>query len=254
MVHMDNKRFSKEYEIHYYETNSFQEATPITLLNFLEDSAISNSASVGYGVKDLLDIGACWVLYRWFIKIYRYPMLGEKILVQTWPSSFERFYGYRQFLANDSEGKVILKADSIWIFFNIHKRKPMRIPDELAKAYHINGTKVFDEPFPDMDFDFKPNVTKDFLVRRSDIDSNNHVNNKRYVDWIIETLPQHIYENFRMTSLDIIYKKEAVIDSIIQSGCMVESEDTQNLCLAHKVSDINNGSELVAAKTVWQKK
>ena len=44
---MDNKRFSKEYEIHYYETNSFQEATPITLLNFLEDSAISNSASVG---------------------------------------------------------------------------------------------------------------------------------------------------------------------------------------------------------------
>ncbi|NLP14674.1 MAG: acyl-ACP thioesterase [Clostridium sp.] len=251
---MPNKRFLKEYEIHYYETNSLQEATPITLLNYLEDSAISNSASVGYGVKDLMKAGAGWVLYRWFLKIYRYPKLGEKIKVQTWPSSFERFYGNRQFLISDAEEKAIVKAASIWIFFNIQKRKPMRIPDELINAYVIDETEVLKEPFPSMDFDFKPYAIKDFYVRRSDIDTNNHVNNKRYIDWILETLPQHIYENFRMESLDILYKKEAVIDSFIQSGCMHESEHAQALCLLHRMWDKTTGSELAVARTTWQKR
>lgn len=251
---MHNKRFLKEYEIHYYETNSMQEATPITLLNYLEDSAISNSASVGYGVKELMEAGAGWVLYRWFLKINRYPKLGEKISVQTWPSSFERFYGNRQFLVSDSEGKIIVKAASIWIFFNIQKRKPMRVPNELINAYNVDETEVLKEPFSSMDFDFKPNVAKDFSVRRSDIDTNNHVNNKRYINWILETLPQNIYDNYMMESLDILYKKEAGIDSAIQSGCMNESEPSQSLSLVHRLLDKKSGLELAAARTIWRQK
>jgi len=113
---------------------------------------------------------------------------------------------------------------------------------------------VLKEPFSSMDFDFKPNVAKDFSVRRSDIDTNNHVNNKRYINWILETLPQNIYDNYMMESLDILYKKEAGIDSAIQSGCMNESEPSQSVSLVHRLLDKKSGLELAAARTIWRQK
>lgn len=250
---MQIKRFSKEFEIHYYEVNKLQEATPITILNYLEDSAISNSASVGYGVNELKEIDAGWVLNRWYLKMDRYPKLGEKIIIETWPSSFERFYGNREFLIMDVEGKIIGRAASIWIYFNIAKRRPMRIPVELGNAYGGEQSKALSEPFTYLDFDFAPDAVEEFQVKRSDIDTNDHVNNKKYIDWIMESVPQEIYDNYKVVSLEIMYKKESTLGAVIQSGCISDPECSGCPCLMHRIWDKNTGLELAAAKTIWQK-
>jgi len=52
---------------------------------------------------------AGWVLYRWLIKIDRLPKLGETITVQTWASSFERFYGNREFIVLDGRDNPLSK-------------------------------------------------------------------------------------------------------------------------------------------------
>jgi len=230
-----------------------QEATLLSLLNYMEDCAISHSTSAGYGVNELLAADAGWVLYRWLIKIDRLPKLGETITVQTWASSFERFYGNREFIVLDGRDNPIVKASSVWIYFNIKKRKPMRIPLEMGDAYGIDETRALEEPFTDFDFDFEPKVIEEFTVKRSDIDTNSHVNNKKYVDWIMETVPQQIYDNYKVTSLQIIYKKESSLGSGIKAGCVIDEQNTDNPRLLHKIWDKNTGLELVSAETIWQK-
>jgi len=253
MMQMPKKRFSKKYEVHYYEINSMQEATLLSLLNYLEDCAISHSASAGYGVNELMAADSGWVLNRWSIKIDRLPKLGETINVETWASSFERFYGYREFLVTDGSDKIILKASSVWIYFNIKKRRPMRIPAEMGDAYGIDEERALEQPFTDLDFDFEPDILEEFSVKRSDIDTNNHVNNKKYIDWIMETIPQEIYDNFKAASLQIIYKKEASLGSVIKSGCIIDREHNESPRLFHKIWDKNTGVELASAETIWNK-
>ncbi|GAE90445.1 acyl-[acyl-carrier-protein] thioesterase [Acetivibrio straminisolvens] len=250
---MQKKRFSKEYEVHYYEINAMQELTLLSLLNYLEDCAISHSASAGYGVNELKAADSGWVLNRWSLKIDRFPRLREKITVETWASSFERFYGYREFFITDSSNKTIVKASSVWIYFNIKKRRPMRIPLEMGDAYGIDEAKALEEPFADLDFDFEPEVFEEFPIKRSDIDTNNHVNNKKYVDWIMETVPQQIYDNYKVASLQIMYKKEASLGSVIRSGCIIDWENTDAPQLRHKIWDKDTGLELASAETIWQK-
>lgn len=250
---MPKKRFSKKFEVHYYEINTLQEATLLSLLNYLEDSAISHSAFAGYGVNELMAADSGWVLNRWSLKIDRFPKLGEEITVETWPSSFERFYGNREFAILDSSGKTIVKAASIWIYFNIKKRRPMRIPAEMGDAYGIEETRAFEQPFTDLDFDFESEYTEEFSIKRSDIDTNNHVNNKKYVEWIMETAPQEIYDNYKVASVQIIYRKEASLGTIIKSDCAIDRDYTQGLRIFHRIWDRDTGLELASAETIWQK-
>ena len=71
------KRFSKEFNIHYYEVDSSQYATIPSILNYLQDTAISHSGSVGLGISELLSVGTCWVLSRWSLIIDKYPIINE---------------------------------------------------------------------------------------------------------------------------------------------------------------------------------
>jgi len=62
-----------------------QEATLLSLLNYMEDCAISHSTSAGYGVNELLAADAGWVLYRWLIKIDRLPSSEKQLLFRHGP-------------------------------------------------------------------------------------------------------------------------------------------------------------------------
>ena len=47
-----------------------------------------------------------------------------------------------------------------------------------------------------------------FKVRYTDIDSNNHVNNTKYIDWAIETLPEDIVNNYVLDEVKVTFEKE----------------------------------------------
>jgi len=105
---------------------------------------------------------AGWVLYRWLIKIDRLPKLGETITVQTWASSFERFYGNREFIVLDGRDNPIVKASSVWIYFNI-KKETYENPLEMGDAYGIDETRALEEPFTDFDLILNPKLLKNLL-------------------------------------------------------------------------------------------
>lgn len=246
------EKFQKEFEIHYYEVNFYQELTPLAFLNYLEETAIAHSEAVGYGVSRLKNMGYGWVLSHWQIHFEQYPKLGEIIKIQTWPSHFERFYGEREFLVLNAQDKIIARASSLWIFLNLAKRRPTRIPSEISEAYRIFTEKGVTEPFPEFNpvqIDQMEQV--EFIVRRSDIDTNDHVNNTKYIEWVLETVPEEVYRNYRMVSLEVAYKKESTygekVLAVIQE---IESKD-QTSCYRHHITDAGAGQDLALAQTSW---
>jgi len=253
---MLKQKFKMEFEVHYHEVNFEEQVTPLTLLYYLEDAAIAHSESVGNGLVQVKAEGVAWLLNRWHLQMERYPTHGEKVIIETWPSSFERFYGRREFLIRNMAEEIIGRATSLWIFYNIVTKRPSRIRSEFGEVYGLDPWRAIDDPF-----DSPPSVgveagecQQKFSVRRSDIDTNGHVNNANYLQWMLEAVPEDIYQNHQLASLEIQYKKETTYGSSIYSKCLVEDSDCLQPVCRHVILGEDSGQELAIAKTVWVRK
>lgn len=251
---MKNHRFFREFEVHYHEVNSFGEATPATMLHYLEDVAISHSDAVGFGIDRLKVEGMAWVLNRWHVQMDRYPRYGEKIVIETWPSSYDRFYATREFLLRDQENRIIGRATSLWIYINTETKRPLRIPAEMQNYFGIDSMRAVNDSFESLKSDGESEYELSFSVRRSDIDTNGHVNNAKYLLWTLEVIPEDIYKMNHLFSFEIVYKKETSYGSAILSKCFVDDNDRTRATFRHVIMGNDTKNELAIARTVWSRR
>jgi acyl-ACP thioesterase len=243
--------FPKVYEIYYFQIDQNREATPASILHFLEDIAISHSEAVGLGINQLLAQRTGWVLNRWLLRMDKYPKLGDKILIETWPSKFERFYATREFSIKNAEGNCLGQASSLWIYLNVDKRRPLRIPLHFEQIYGLTeGMTALEEPFrePPQMTDAHSEIS--FHIRRSDIDTNGHVNNVRYVEWMLEGIPEDLSQNYQLSELEVYYKKETMYGTDIVSECQKTNLEHQEY--VHRILDKTREHELASGRSVWR--
>ncbi|MGI6777524.1 MAG: acyl-[acyl-carrier-protein] thioesterase [Acetivibrionales bacterium] len=157
---MGFKRFTHEFYIHNYETGKHKQATPISILHYLEETALSHTESVGLGIDRMKADGTAWILNRWSVRTNRYPCWKEKIVVETWPSSFRRFYATREFYIKDANENIIVRASSLWVYLNILKKRPLRIPEYFGELYGVTYNLAVENPFKSFHFLLYPTVRK----------------------------------------------------------------------------------------------
>jgi medium-chain acyl-[acyl-carrier-protein] hydrolase len=243
--------YEKEYEIHYYEVDYKKRALITSIVDFLGDIATKQSAELGVGIDYLIENKIAWVLYKWNVDMYKYPTYGEKIKIKTCPYSMRKFYAYRTFEIFNTEGELMGKAESIWFLINVEKRRPVRISKDIYKFY---GVDFEDESVLEIEDIAKPsnlNNEKTFNVRYSDIDTNQHVNNSKYIAWAIETVPMEIVLNYTLKNVKVTYEKETTYGETVRVFTEVINEDNLVVCL-HKITG-EEGKELTLLKTVWEK-
>ena len=110
--------YSFESRIRYSEVDQNQELSVTGIINYLQDCSTFQSEDLNLGVTYLQEHHRAWWLSSWQIVIERYPRLGEEIIVSTWPYDFKGIYGYRNFTICDKKGHYLVKANSIWFFFD----------------------------------------------------------------------------------------------------------------------------------------
>ncbi|MBC8061747.1 MAG: acyl-ACP thioesterase [Clostridiaceae bacterium] len=241
---------SKEYEIHFYEIDYNRKALITSIVNFLGDISIRQSDELGVGLDWLLERDLAWVIYKWNINMIRYPKINEKITVRTWPYSMRKFYAYRQYDILDTEGKVICTADAIWFLIDIKIRKPTKISDEMYETYGIakDSNEVID--FGKIEALQEIHESKYFDVRYSDIDTNRHVNNSKYIEWCIETVPIDVVLKYSLKNIKVIYEKETNYGERIKTSTEVFRE-VGKVTFLHKIED-EYGKRITLVKSQWE--
>jgi medium-chain acyl-[acyl-carrier-protein] hydrolase len=241
----------KEYEINYYDVDYKRRILLSTLMNYLSDIAVQQSENLGIGIDYLLENNNAWVLYKISIKINKYPMYKEKVVVKTTPFSFKKFYAYRKFEVLNADGELVVEANSQWVFINTERRRPARITEKMYEAYEIRNDSdevLTIENIPELQ---RVDNQKEFNVRYNDIDTNKHVNNVKYAIWEIETVPVEVVLNYTLSDVNIFYKKETTYGEMIKSLAQVNYQEDKVECI-HKIVD-SKGTVLNVAKTIWNK-
>ena len=220
-------------KVRYSEANSKSELTYHALLNYLQDSSTLHSEELGESGAELLEQNMAWVLSFWQICIEELPKTSEDIVVSTWPYSTKGLLGLRNFCMENAKGDKIVKANSVWVLIDPRTGRPLRITDEVSSHYP-------DEPKLEMEYcDRKIAIPEEYeekepiTIPKYFIDTNNHVNNAKYVMVAEEYLP----ENFQVKEIRVEYKTAAVFGDVLYPRVTM-GKDEVTIVLTNEVGNV----------------
>lgn len=204
--------YSFNSRVRYSEVCTNKELDFYSIINYFQDCSIFHSEDIGVGLDYLEEHHRVWLMNAWQIKINRFPVFGEDIIVSTWAYDFKTFYGYRNFMIEDAGKQVLAVANSVWVYMDTLNNCPAKIEEDVARAYKT------EEAYP---MEYAPRkilLPKEFsdapafAVQRRNLDTNNHVNNGEYIRMAEEYLP----EGFNAAQMRAEYRKSALLgDEII---------------------------------------
>ena len=247
-----SKSFTKKYEIHYYEVNSKLRCKFSSIINFIEDIGTQQSEYLGGGIEYCAKNNCGWVFYKYDIKMHRYPMFGETISITTQPIGFKNFYGLRKYMIMDEEGNLIGEGLALFFLIDIEKRRPIRIQKEQYEFYGVDGDMDYDISMDKIEKNDEEQYNKQFDIRYSDIDSNNHVNNVKYIEWAMEAVPLDVLNNYDLKRIKVIFEKETTYGEKVLVSATVKEIDDVNLKSYHTIRN-GEGAQLTLLEVEWQK-
>lgn len=203
--------YTFESRVRYSETDEKGLLSIAGIVDYFQDTSTFQSEDLGVGIEYLKERNMLWVMSAWQIVIHRYPSLGEPITAGTFPYQFKGFMGLRNFFLNDSAGRRIVEANSVWSLMDMQKGVPVRPPQEMLDRY------VLEEK---LEMEYAPRkiavpeggvCMEAFPVTKQHLDSNHHVNNGQYIYMAMEYLP----EAFQVGQMRAEYKKSALLHDVI---------------------------------------
>ncbi|MBA0797240.1 hypothetical protein Gohar_007955 [Gossypium harknessii] len=272
----DGLVFSQNFSIRSYEIGADQTASIETLMNHLQETAINHCRSAGLlgegfgATPEMCKKNLIWVVTRMQVVVDRYPTWGDVVQVDTWVSASGKNGMRRDWLVSNSEtGEILTRATSVWVMMNKLTRRLSKIPEEVRgeiEPFFMNSDPVLAEDsqkLVKLDDSTAEHVCKGLTPKWSDLDVNQHVNNVKYIGWILEYLlqsaPLPILESHELSAMTLEYRRECGRDSVLQSLTTVSDSNTEN---AVNVGEFNcqhllrleDGAEIVRGRTRWRPK
>lgn len=184
---------------------------PSGLQALLMESATHHSNALGYTEDFFVNEKKGWAVLTFRAEIERIPARWEPVTVETWPTRGRGLIANRSFRMTDASGGQIARALTQWVFFDLVRRRPVKMPDDLVSAFTsdipdvLQAEKLVIERPPES----AKISERRFAVPRSGTDSNMHVNNIEYVKWAEDGLPDDVYYGGTLKSVRVNYRKEA---------------------------------------------
>ena len=241
--------YTKDVVIRFSETDNRGRLKVVSLFDCFQDVASEHAVSLKLSGRDLMTKNYTWVMLKYTVRIAKLPKWNTHITVHTWRYPQKNLYELRELDLLDDKGNMLVRALSCWVMMDLTSRRPVRlgrfIPPELMENQRpvqddfskLETLKAYDRELP-------------FRVRMQDIDYNNHVNNSVYVGWAVETVPEDIHRDYRLSQIEVAYLNEISyghrIRSRIQSQVLSDA-----LVFYHSITDGDDDTELARLKTTW---
>lgn len=251
VVLQELRPWTEFYRVRSYEADANGRATPASLCNYLQEAAGNHASALGLSVEQLRLSGLTWMLSRLRLEAAQLPHWRDTISVETWPSGNQGLLAMREFIVRSDSGEAIARATTAWLLIDLDRRRPARLPEEVLAlrlpdrrpALTFTGDRV---PAPE-----DPHAEEPVIVRWTDMDVNEHVNNVRYVAWALDALPEDILRSCMLSALSVDFLSESHMgDRLrVRRGAGAGGEEQRFLCEISRESD---GSEVARIASAWR--
>ena len=211
--------YSHEWEINFTQCAPNGYLKYVDLCNLLQLTAAEHSIVGGLSFNDMQVFNQAWVLSRIRVEIDELPKWQDKVVVKTWIESLQGSNSVRN-IEMYLDGKKIVGATTFWAVFNtkLRRSEPLALPYdhfELFPEWH--ATEI---PFSRINVLKETAVVSERKVVLSDLDIVNHVNNVKYLEWCLDTLPLKPILKMQLKSLEMNFLRELNLDDDVQVNAL----------------------------------
>uniref|UniRef100_V9MHU7 Acyl-[acyl-carrier-protein] hydrolase n=1 Tax=Cuphea avigera var. pulcherrima TaxID=83566 RepID=V9MHU7_9MYRT len=264
----DGLVFRQNFSIRSYEIGADRTASIETVMNHLQETALNHVKSAGLSndgfgrTPEMYKRDLIWVVAKMQVMVNRYPTWGDTVEVNTWVAKSGKNGMRRDWLISDcNTGEILTRASSVWVMMNQKTRRLSKIPDEVRneiEPHFVDSPPVIeddDRKLPKLDEKNADSIRKGLTPRWNDLDVNQHVNNVKYIGWILESTPPEVLETQELCSLTLEYRRECGRESVLESLTAVDpsGEGGYGSQFQHLLR-LEDGGEIVKGRTEWRPK
>ncbi len=226
-----------------------------TYFHYMQDVAGLHAVQLGIAIDDLNERGRTWMVNRTRMKIHRYATWPCELSIETWPQSPQKFYCPRGCRGYDGKN-LLFESMTRWLIIDLKNGRIAKPETEDFEKLSLSGREyplAMDSKLTFLPETYKEITSSKLTIRYKDTDTNGHVNNVAFVQWLLESLPFPFLESNSATDMDITYLKEAFDhDSLVcQTGFRKEGDLTS---LHHQIVKEVDGEQipLCIAHSLWK--
>ena len=219
--------YAIESRVRFSEIGEDGYLTIPAIVNYFQDCSTFQSEELGRGAEFLKNHKRVWILNAWQIMICRRPQLMEQIKISTWSTGFDGLYGTRNFKMETKEGEMLACANSIWVYMDVEKGRPVKASKEEISVYASETPLEMDYAPRKIALPKDGRVLEGFYVKKNQLDTNHHMNNGQYVKAALEYVP----DTFSIRQIRVEYKKSAMYgDYVVPKMTEEGNKITIGLC------------------------
>ena len=246
----DTTIFNQSYRIRSININANKKLGLYGLLGLLQDAATEHAYQLGFGYEDMMQQGFFWVLVRQSLKMDSWPNWHDEITISTWTKPFSGVQAFREFEIFSRDQKIGASSAS-YMMLDIKTRQPRE----------LTATDRSFSPRTDHQLDFSAaritlpdsmQFQRSLEVSVTDLDMNNHVNNVKYAQWILNLIPFDLHKQYIVTAFDINFLSETFLGDQINCFSNMETS-TNNEVFFHGENQRTNKKTFIASMAVEER-
>jgi medium-chain acyl-[acyl-carrier-protein] hydrolase len=208
--------YTHRYQVNGHDVNPDKYLTIPSLLRSMQECSLQHARALKTSVWDMEEDHISWVLIRKEMKIIEPLQLDDVYTIITYPSGFDKFFAFRDYLVFNEDKKLIAAASSTWSLIDTDTRKLSKIPTKILQIgapkdlkFLSHADKVMGKPESWTTVDTRK-------VRPYHLDWNNHVNNIVLVSYMLESYKLNGLEDQEITKVLVHFKNEISLDKEVE--------------------------------------
>lgn len=256
MENSSNAHLTENYRITSLLVNPSGRIGLYGTLNLIQETAWVHAERLGFGISSMETAGLYWVLTRQVLKMKKWPRYGENFRVQTWLRPPEGAFLTREFSLLNDKNEEIGFCVTTWLALTRDTKKILPLQDlyDWKSLTWDRSCGLIPEKIP---VEGTYEKMAKYRVRNSDLDINQHVNNTKYAQWILDAIPYELHQKLALTTYSVNFLAETHLGDEVQVERRCDSADTdlaQQGTTHYRGLRLGDGKILFTALLEWEKR
>lgn len=203
-----NPIYDNTIKISAFDVDSNNRLRINRVFDYFQDAASNDAERLGFGYNDFVPKGLFWVLSWIKIEFLDYPKFMDEIKIQTWGKKQHKLYSMRDFLFFNSSNEVIIRGTSAWLLLDAKSLRPQILTQLYPGLKLLNSKDALTDLPEKISFTDKLELVYSKVIRYADIDLNNHTNNAKYIELMLDCFDQNFHKDHNVKSLIVSFNSE----------------------------------------------
>jgi medium-chain acyl-[acyl-carrier-protein] hydrolase len=196
-----------------------------SVFNYIQKLASAHAEGLGVGFGEMVSLSMFWVLSWVKLEFIFFPVFGDEFSAKTWPKCRHKLFSIRDFLFCDKGGDVFCKGTTAWLLVDLKTKKaknPVCLEDRILYQQSMDALNCYPKRFHS---ERHGETVFTRRIRYSDLDINQHVNNARYIEYLMDCFEVDHHKRHKIRSLTVSFVSEAKYGDEIDLRLFGNSEE-----------------------------